>query len=206
MTSGRNDESARAPDRTFATRLATASRPGPGRAEAFIALVAPLLTPLRRYLRAHVGDEADDCVNEVLLAAFEHLDRFRGDRARLRSWVFTIAHNLVVDRHRRRRPTVPLDVVVTTPARDDTEAEALGRIGETRLREALRTLPPGQRSVLHLRLVADLSIEQTAVALGRSPGAVKALQHRAIEAARARLVEPGRHPPVPPAGRSGEPS
>jgi RNA polymerase sigma-70 factor (ECF subfamily) len=53
----------------------------------------------------------------------------------------------------------------------------------------LADLVPAQRQVLLLRLVADLSIEQTAAVLGRSTGAVKALQHRAIEAARRRIVD-----------------
>ena len=177
-------------DRDFAAALSTAAKPGPGRSGAFERLVRPLLSPLRRYLRAQVGDTADDLVDEVLLAAYEHLDRFHGTEAHFRSWIFTIAHHQVVDQHRRRRAEQPLDRTGSRRAADDTEAEALSHVAEGELRRRLADLAPAQRQVLLLRLVADLSIEQTAAVLGRSSGAVKALQHRAIEAARQKIVHP----------------
>ena len=159
-------------------------------------MLRPLLFPLRRYLRSQVGDAADDVVDEVLLAAWEHVGRFRGTESQFRSWIFTIAHHRVVDEHRRRREELSLDRVASRPARDDTEAEALSRVAEGELRRILASLPPAQRRVLLLRLVADLSVEQTAAVLGRSAGAVKALQHRAIEAARLKIQASGaRLPP-----------
>ena len=176
--------SSRPLDPDFAGALAAASTPGPGRSTAFEHLLRPLLFPLLRYLRAQVGDAAEDLLDDVLLAAWEHIARFDGTEANFRSWIFTIAHHLVVDRHRRRREEVPLDRVVLRAAANNTEAEALARVGEGELLQVLRQLAPSHRQVLMLRLVADLSIEQTAAVLGRSAGAVKALQHRAIEAAR----------------------
>lgn len=150
-------------------------------------MLRPLLFPLRRYLRSQVGDTADDLVDEVLLSAWEHVGRFRGTESQFRSWIFAIAHHRVVDEHRRRRDEQPLDRVAFQRARDDTEAEALSRVAEGEIRQVLAELAPAQRQVLLLRLVADLSVEQTAAVLGRSSGAVKALQHRAIEAARLKI-------------------
>jgi RNA polymerase sigma-70 factor (ECF subfamily) len=180
------------PDPAFGATLAAASRPGPGRAAAFEHLLRPLLFPLLRYLRAQVGDAAEDLVDEVLLAAWEHVARFRGTQGQFRSWVFAIAHNRVVDHHRRRREEQPLDRVAARRAADDTEAEAISHVSEIELRRALKELAPAQRQVLLLRVVADLSIEQTAALLGRSTGSVKALQHRAIEAARLKIQEASR--------------
>lgn len=177
----------RSPDQSFAAALAAASAPGPGRSEAFEHVLRPLLFPLRRSLRAQVGDAADDLVDEVLLAAWEHIGRFAGTESQFRSWIFTIAHHRVVDEHRRRRDEQPLDRVASHRSRDDTEAEAISRVAEGELRRVLADLAPAQRQVLLLRLVADLSVEQTAAVLGRSSGAVKALQHRAIEAARLKI-------------------
>ena len=173
--------------------------PGPGRSQAFEHVLRPLLFPLRRYLRAQVGDAADDLVDEVLLAAWEHVGRFQGTESQFRSWIFTIAHHRVVDEHRRRRDDEPLDrIAAQRRARDDTEAEALSRVSEGELRRILAELSPAQRQVLLLRLVADLSIEQTAGVLGRSSGAVKALQHRAIEAARLKIqAQSARRAPDP---------
>jgi RNA polymerase sigma factor (sigma-70 family) len=174
--------------RSFSEALETAAKPGAGRSEAFEHLLRPLLFPLLRYLHAQVGNAAEDLVDEVLLAAWEHIDRFQGTEGQFRSWIFTIAHNQVVDHHRRRREEQPLDRAAAHRAADDTESEALARVSEGELRSVLAQLAPAQRQVLMLRLVADLSIEQTAAVLGRSTGAVKALQHRAIEAARQRIV------------------
>jgi RNA polymerase sigma factor (sigma-70 family) len=173
---------------SFAETLAVASRPGPRRAHAFEHLLRPLLFPVRRYLRAQVGEPAEDLIDEVLLSVWEHLHGFHGTESQFRSWIFTIAHNLVVDHHRRRRDEHPLELVAAHPAANDTESEALARVAEGELRRVLAELAPAQRQVLLLRLVSDLSIEQTAAVLGRSAGAVKALQHRAIEAARQRII------------------
>jgi RNA polymerase sigma factor (sigma-70 family) len=179
----------RSSDQSFATALAAASAPGPGRSAAFEHVLRPLLFPLRRYLRSQVGDAADDLVDEVLLSVWEHVGGFRGTEGQFRSWIFTIAHHRVVDEHRRRREEHPLDRAESHAARDDTEAEAISRVAEGELRRVLAALAPAQRQVLLLRLVADLSVEQTAAVLGRSSGAVKALQHRAIEAARLKIQE-----------------
>ena len=177
----------------FSAALAAAAAPGPGRSDAFEHLLRPLLFPLVRYLRAQVGDATDDLVDEVLLAVWEHLGRFHGYESQFRSWVFAIAHNRVVDHHRRRREDQPLDRVATHRAADDTESEAIARVGVGELDRVLAALAPAQRQVLLLRAVADLSIEQTAAVLGRSAGAVKALQHRAIEAARLKIQEASGH-------------
>jgi RNA polymerase sigma factor (sigma-70 family) len=179
------------PDPTFAAALAVASRPGPLRSESFEHLLRPLLFAVRRYLQAQVGEAADDLVDDVLLAVFEHIHRFRGSESQFRSWVFTIAHHRVVDHHRRRRELLPLDRVAGWRSRDDTEAAALARVAEHELRRVLDEIAPAQREVLVLRLVHDLSIEQTAARLNRSPGAVKALQHRAIDAVRQRIQASG---------------
>jgi RNA polymerase sigma-70 factor (ECF subfamily) len=178
-------------DPTFADALAAATRPGPDRSAAFEHLLRPLLFPVRRYLGAQVRDATDDLVHDVLLAVFEHLPRFQGTEAQFRSWVFTIAHHRIVDHHRRRRETVPLEHVAAWRAPDDPEATAIGRVAAHDLHRAMGALAPTQREVLLLRVVDDLSIEQTARRLGRSPGAVKALQHRAIEAVRLHIQASG---------------
>jgi RNA polymerase sigma-70 factor (ECF subfamily) len=105
--------------------------------------------------------------------------------------VFAIAHNLVIDdrRRRSRRPQqAPLEGDVG-PSEAAAEDGALISLGDERLRTVLAELPPDQRDVVLLRLVADFSIEDTAAALGKKPGAVKSLQHRALAALRRRLAD-----------------
>lgn len=142
------------------------------------------------YLRAQGARDPESAVNEVFLRVHRRLPGFEGDVARFRSWVFVIAHNVVLDERRwhRRRPVE--DAVADTPERPaaaDTEDVALRRLADGRLRALLGTLSPDQRDVLLLRFVADLSLEQVAEATGRSVTAVKALQRRALDALRRRL-------------------
>ncbi len=81
------------------------------------------------------------------------------------------------------------DAEPTQPGTESAEAAALATLGTERVRRLLEGLAPDQRDVLALRVVADLTVEQIAEALGKSTGAVKALQRRALAALRRRLAE-----------------
>ena len=155
-----------------------------GEGWAFERLFHWLGRPVAGYLRGAGVEDPDGLANEVFLKAFRGIGEFDGGEERFRSWVFTIAHHAVIDERRRqaRRPrTAPLERDVA--ARDDVESA----LGDERVRSLLSGLPPDQRDVVLLRLVADLSIEDTAAALGKKPNAVKQLQHRAVRSLRARL-------------------
>ncbi|MCU1485649.1 MAG: polymerase, sigma-24 subunit, subfamily [Actinomycetia bacterium] len=174
-----------------------AARAGEG--WAFERLFAWLGRPVAAYLRGAGTEDPDGSANDVFLRAFTTLDRFDGNEDRFRSWVFTIAHHLLIDERRRvaRRPQrAPLEAAGTDPgpAAADAAEEALISLGDERVRALLAGLAPDQRDVVLLRIVADLSIEDTAVALGKRPGAVKALQHRAMRTLRSRVGEEGVSP------------
>jgi RNA polymerase sigma factor (sigma-70 family) len=163
-----------------------------GAAWALERLYADLAPAVVGYLRAQGAVEPDDLTNEVFERAFTRIVSFSGNEAMFRSWVFTIAHHRLVDDRRRsaRRPRSDSATGVETIAAPggDVEEEALRRLSDDRVRRLCERLVPDQRSVLLLRMVGGLSIEQTAEAIGKSPGAVKALQHRAVATLR-RLVE-----------------
>lgn len=76
-------------------------------------------------------------------------------------------------------------------AASSAEDHALANLGTERVRRLLEELTPDQRDVLTLRVLADLSVEQTAATLGKPPGAIKALQHRALAALRKQLTREG---------------
>lgn len=145
------------------------------------------------YLRLHGSREPDDLTSEVFLKVFDHLRDFEGDEPGFRSWVFTIAHRLLIDEHRRqsRRPqTVELSIPVTESVPGgNAETDAFEAIADQRVTAVLDDLAPEQREVLSLRIVGDLTIDQIAEVLGKSPGAVKSLQHRGVAALRRRLRE-----------------
>jgi RNA polymerase sigma-70 factor, ECF subfamily len=134
-----------------------------------------LAAPVLGYLRALGVSDADDVLGEVFLQLVRDIGRFHGDEAALRRWVFSIAHNRAMDSHRRRARRLPapvLEVRDVPPPDEPFDAELL---------DALARLSSDQREVVVLRFVADLSLESVARITGRTVGAVKALQHRAIE-------------------------
>jgi len=168
-----------------------AARAGEG--WAFERLFAWLGQAVAAHLRGVGLDDPDGSANEVFLRAFGALHRFDGHEEQFRSWVFTIAHHLVVDERRRadRRPRrAPLEVAGADPGPPAADAaeEALVTLGDERVRRLLAGLAPAQREVVLLRVVADLSIEETARIMGKRPNAIKALHHRALQSLRQRIA------------------
>ena len=168
----------------FPAVLAAAAR-GDGRA--FEALFHWLATPVARYLRSCRVDDPDDLANEVFLRVFRGLSHFEGGAEAFRSWVFTIAHNAASDDRRRaaRRPRLVTGPVDDAPGSDAADA-ALEHLSREQVEALLDRLPPDQRDVYLLRVVADLSVSETAAVLGKNYEAVKALQRRG--AARLKLL------------------
>ena len=145
--------------------------------------------PVAGYLHGQGAEDPEGLANEVFLRAFTKLRSFCGDEERFRSWVFTIAHNLLVDQRRsgNRRPDRAEMPPGERESPSSTESEALADLGADRVQRLLAELPPDQRDVLLMRIVADLTVERVAEALGKSPGAVKQLQRRGLAALRRRL-------------------
>jgi RNA polymerase sigma factor (sigma-70 family) len=166
--------------------LVAAARSGGGRA--FGRLWEQLAPSVAAYLRGRGVRDADDVTSEVFLAAFRGIGRFQGDGVAFRSWLFTIAHHKGVDAHRRPATReVLVDAVgagaghglASPPARSAEEVAMEQIAGDGAVRQ-LANLTDDQRAVLLLRVVADLSLAETADVLGKPVGAVKALQHRAL--------------------------
>jgi RNA polymerase sigma-70 factor (ECF subfamily) len=148
------------------------------------------------YLRSHGVADAEDVTSEVFLAVFRQVGRFTGGGAAFRALVFTVAHRRQVDWHRqraRRGSWLALDDAGPDPATPSAESAALALLSEQHVVEVLGTLTADQRSVLALRVVAELSLEETAAVLGKDVGAVKSLQHRALTRLR-RKVSPEPYP------------
>jgi RNA polymerase sigma factor (sigma-70 family) len=171
---------------------------------AFEQLYRDLAPSVTAYLRLHGAVEPDDLASETFIGVFTGLSGFSGDEDGLRGWVFTIAHRRLVDdwRRRSRRPQLadePGDL--TQHAGGDVEDDALTRVGAEDVERLCGTLPADQRSVLLLRILADLTVEQVASVMDRSVASVKALQRRGLRTLRERLEAPagkaaGRTSPV----------
>jgi len=177
-----------------------------GAAWAFEVLYRDLAPAVTGYLRLHGAAEPDDLASETFLGVFTGLAGFRGDEDALRAWVFTIAHRRLVDdwRRRSRRPQLADDSGdLAGHVGGDVEDDVLTRIGAETVQELCGRLPDDQRAVLLLRILADLTVEQVASAMGRSVGSVKALQRRGLRALRTEVekaqekVGAGAHPYEP---------
>lgn len=149
--------------------------------------LAPVVTG---YLRLHGAAHPDDVASETFIGVFRNLPQFTGDEDAFRSWVFTIAHRRLLDERRRAARRPPTRAIDLEPQIEggNVEDDALVGLGDQWVRDVLAHLTDDQRDVLLLRVVADLSVDQTAAAMGRRPGAVRALQHRAVKALRRHLA------------------
>lgn len=157
-------------------------------------LVAPVVVA---YLRAQSLPDPEDVAGETLLQVVRDIDRFNGSERQFVSWSLSIAHHRMLDARRAmgRRPSTPRPTdELPVPGTEDLAADgALASEAWREIQGHLGSLTDDQREVVLLRVVADLSLEDTARVLGRSVGSVKALQHRAFSALRARLSD-GRNP------------
>jgi RNA polymerase sigma-70 factor, ECF subfamily len=151
---------------------------------ALTAIYRDLQPRLLRYLRAHEPAAAEDLASEVWLGVAEGLHRFEGDEDAFRAWIFVIARRRMVDHRRRaaRRRTMPFapDALPDRGLIGDVEEEALAALEGDEVLRRLEVLPPDQADVVLLRVVAGLSVTDVAAMVGKRPGAVRVMQHRAL--------------------------
>ena len=131
-----------------------------------------------------LGDhhDAEDATERTFVAALAAIDGYRDQGATFRAWLFRIAHNQLANalRTRQRHAAASLEAVAEPLAHADP-AGVLSRAEEARgLRHALESLPDDRRQVVVLRFVDGLSAREIGAVLGRSEGAVRVLQHRAL--------------------------
>ena len=197
------------PDEPLATLLTAAQAGGEWAYERLYRSLAPAVAG---YLRVQGAADPDDLTSEVFERAFTNLARFEGGETQFRAWVFTIAHHRLTDERRRagRRPVRADGDILDLPARDmpmgnapmgnvptgnvptgNVEDEAVRRLATERVRRICEGLVPDQRDVLLLRMLACLTVEEIAQSLGKTPGAVKALQRRGLAAIRRQMQQEG---------------
>ena len=152
---------------------------------AWARIYADLAPKVVGYLRGHGAGDPEDVAGEVFLQVVRALPTFSGGEREFRAWVFTIAHRRLVDdlRRRGRRPVDAAStetVELAAGAGGDVPGDAEEQMADAAVRAAIADLAPDQRAVMLLRIIGDLTIEEIARALGKRPGAVKALQRRAL--------------------------
>ena len=146
---------------------------------------------IARYVYAHIGDrtEAEDIAGEVFLKALESLKSYQERGVPMQSWLFRIAHNMVVDHLRKaaKRKTVPIDTVQIEGGTDPLTAAEIN-IEMERVTRAMEQITKEQREVLRLRFFGGLTSKEAGSILNKSDGAVREMQRAAIEKLRKLLV------------------
>lgn len=140
---------------------------------------------LLRYLRWQERAVAEDIAAETWMALAQHIGRFDGDEAALRVWIFSVARRRLADHRRKaaRRATQPVspDALLHTPGGLDPAEVVESTLSAQEAVEVLTArLSPDQAEVLVLRVVAGMTVEEVATAVGKRPGTVRVLQHRAL--------------------------
>ena len=135
------------------------------------------------YVRVHEQEGAQDLTQEVFVRVIKGIAGFeyRGEKSFL-GWLYTIAGNVLIGQARRKRAiSTPLDesVELIDPRGQEAVLSIFDRVA---LEQAIAQLTEDQQQVLTLKFFADMTNQEIAVAIGRSEGAVKALQHRALHA------------------------
>jgi RNA polymerase sigma-70 factor, ECF subfamily len=186
-----------------AADLASAQRREPAAVTRIYTAYAPALF---RFFMAAVSDrhQAEDLTGTAFVSAIEGLPRFRGPVEALGGWLFQIARHDLYDFRRKqgRSRTEPLEEnlkeATAATGGEDPEDLAIERLEGSRVLAAMRQLSDDQREVLLLRMAGGLTAPEVAAILGKTTGAVKALQHRGL-ASLARVLGL-RSPEQPPDG------
>ena len=136
------------------------------------------------YLHMSVGNrhDAEDLTTQTFLKMLESIGKFRFQAAPFSAWLFRIAHNLAMDHFRAARRWQPEEEVPEPQGSEEASAEeeALQAIGQKSMLELIEGLSPEQQQVLTLKFVFNFGNGEAATILGKTEGAVKSLQHRAL--------------------------
>lgn len=160
------------------------SAAGEGAEWAWAELYEEYAPTLLRFIASQGASEPEDCLGECFIQVVRNLPNFSGDEASFRSWIYLLARNRVVDQWRAagRRPVTPSgDLADIHEHRRQSESADAPLDRRDTIEGILAGLNPDQRAVLVLRVLDGFSVEETAVILRRSQGAVRVLQHRAIK-------------------------
>ena len=136
------------------------------------------------YLHMSVGNrhDAEDLTTQTFLKMLEAIGRFRWQSAPFSAWLFRIAHNLAIDHFRAGKRVQPEEEVPEPNGVEESSAEeqALDSMGRARMLELIDRLAAEQRQVLTLKFLFGFVNAEVAGILGKTEGAVKSLQHRAL--------------------------
>jgi RNA polymerase sigma-70 factor, ECF subfamily len=158
-----------------------------GDADAFGLLYERYVDLVYRYIYVRVGSPhlAEDLTSETFIRALRRIETFSWQGKDIAAWLVTIARNLITDNAKSARFRMEVtiaDMIDADRAVAGPENEVLAHLRDTRLFQAIKTLKPEQAECVVLRFMQCMTLAETALIIGKSEGAVKQLQLRAIRA------------------------
>jgi len=160
--------------------------------EAFAQLYEEHFDKIYRYVALRIGDkmEAEDITQQVFLKALKFISSFKWKGVPFSAWLYRIAHNQSVDYLRKKkRAAIPLNESLLIGNADNPQLITEQKLDTKQLLLATKHLTEAQREVISLRFAGELPIARVAKVMGKSEGAIKALQHSAIVSLRRVLTE-----------------
>ena len=155
-----------------------------GDASAFGELYERYRDAIYRYCLSRTGTahDAEDLTSDVFVKALHSIDRYQERGLPFVAFLYRIARNAAIDRSRTLKQPLSVDELVTQPAsRQNVEADAMLAVDRSILLAALTKLKTEHRDVIVMRFIEGYSALEVAAALGKTEGAVRTLQHRALE-------------------------
>jgi RNA polymerase sigma-70 factor (ECF subfamily) len=186
------------PEDAAAEVWALVERAQQGEADAFAQIYNRYLDTVFKFIYFRVGNRqlAEDLTSDTFYRALKRIGSFTWQGRDLGAWLVTIARNLVVDHFKsgRARLEVPTGDVLDADSEDrglegSPEAAVIEHITNVKLLTAVRQLNPEQQECIVLRFLQGFSVAETAQAMGKNEGAIKALQYRAVRALHRLLPE-----------------
>ena len=162
-----------------------------GDAEAFGMLYDKHLTPIYRFILLKIGNRADaeDLCHQVFLNAWQNVGRYRFQGFPFSSWLYKIASNAVIDHWRTKKNNICIDLVSENLLSESPKFDYFldQKLEVGLIKTALTKLEPEQQNVIIMKFVDELTNKEIAHVLGKSEGAVRVIQHRAIKRLREHL-------------------
>ena len=161
-----------------------------GDTQAFGTIYDELVKPVYRYIFYRVEESiAEDLTEDTFLKVWQNLKSYKKTKYPFSSWVFRIAHNLVVDYYRKNHLTEEIDINTPDTAKTNNPQHEISiKLTQIRLKKVIRHLPDNYQQVIILKYVNDLDNKEISATIGKSEATVRTIQFRALEKLRSMLT------------------
>lgn len=152
-------------------------------AEAFGRLYDQYSPAIYRFILLKISNKAatEDLTHQTFLKAWQSIENYQAQGFPFSSWLYRIAHNLVIDYYRTEKPYLNLETIKEVSAKSDLEEKIDQEYDLNLIKTAIKELLPEQQTVIIMKFVEDFTNKEIAAVLGKSEGAIKIAQYRSLK-------------------------